>query len=338
MNERKKFFEFVIPSVLAFTLSGVYTIVDGLFIGQSLGDRGLASINLGYPITAVIQASGTGIGLSGAIRFTILNAKRKEREQEECFGGSILLMLLASGLISALLLSLLDPLLRLLGAGGEILLLTAAYIRIIALGAVFQLLATGLVPFIRNMGSAAFAMGTMMAGFAINIVLDYFFIIANNWSMAGAAWATTIGQAATMMAAVIFLATKKIRISLPPIPELPGLWGNILKVSIAPFGVTFTPVLAVMLMNRFLLQYGSEVSIAAYGCISYAVSMIYLFLQGIGDGSQPLISQYYGENNIERMKQIRTLAYRSASALTAICVIVLFLSRNCIGLLFGTSL
>ena len=44
----KKFFSYVIPSILAFALSGVYTIVDGFFIGQSLGDTGLTAITLGY--------------------------------------------------------------------------------------------------------------------------------------------------------------------------------------------------------------------------------------------------------------------------------------------------
>ena len=43
----KKFFSYVIPSILAFALSGVYTIVDGFFIGQSLGDTGLTAITLG---------------------------------------------------------------------------------------------------------------------------------------------------------------------------------------------------------------------------------------------------------------------------------------------------
>lgn len=75
MSDYKIFFRFVIPSVLAFALSGVYTIVDGFFIGQSLGDIGLASIVLGYPVAAIIQALGTGIGLSGAIRYTIMQAK-----------------------------------------------------------------------------------------------------------------------------------------------------------------------------------------------------------------------------------------------------------------------
>ena len=60
----KKFFSYVIPSILAFALSGVYTIVDGFFIGQSLGDTGLTAITLGYPISALIGAVGTGLGLS----------------------------------------------------------------------------------------------------------------------------------------------------------------------------------------------------------------------------------------------------------------------------------
>ena len=86
MNHRKKeFFAYVIPSVLAFALSGVYTIVDGFFIGQSLGDMGLAAITLGYPISALMGAVGTGIGLSGAIRYTILNAQAGKEKTQACF-------------------------------------------------------------------------------------------------------------------------------------------------------------------------------------------------------------------------------------------------------------
>ena len=60
-GKNKEFFSYVIPSVLAFALSGVYTIVDGFFIGQSLGDMGLAAITLGYPVSALVGAVGTGI-------------------------------------------------------------------------------------------------------------------------------------------------------------------------------------------------------------------------------------------------------------------------------------
>ena len=200
----KKFFSYVIPSILAFALSGVYTIVDGFFIGQSLGDTGLTAITLGYPISALIGAVGTGLGLSGAIRFTILNAQGETQKRQECFSGTTLLMLLTAGLLTAILFAFAQPILHLLGARGNMLTLCVAYAQVIALGAVFQLLATGFVPFIRNMGGATVAMIAMALGFATNIALDYVFVWALNWGMAGAAWATIIGQAVTMIVAVIF--------------------------------------------------------------------------------------------------------------------------------------
>ena len=63
MNNWRMFFQFVFPSVIAFALSRIYTIVDGFFVGRSLGDMGLAAINLGFSISAFMQAVGTGIGL-----------------------------------------------------------------------------------------------------------------------------------------------------------------------------------------------------------------------------------------------------------------------------------
>ena len=50
----RKFFDYVLPSVFAFALSGVYTIVDGYFIGNRMGDMGIAAITLGYPVTALV--------------------------------------------------------------------------------------------------------------------------------------------------------------------------------------------------------------------------------------------------------------------------------------------
>ena len=294
----KKFFSDVIPSILAFALSGVYTIVDGFFIGQSLGDTGLTAITLGYPISALVGAIGTGLGLSGAIRFTILSAQGETQKRQECFAGTTLLMLIVAGLLTAILFAFAESILYLLGARGNMLTLCTAYARVIALGAVFQLLATGFVPFIRNMGGATVAMIAMILGFVTNTVLDYAFVWALKWGMAGAAWATIIGQAVTMVVAVIFFAVKRSGFRLPKLRELCSLWKTVLIVSISPFGLTFSSIITMLFMNRFLLLYGDEQAVAVYGCIGYITAILYLLLQGVGDGSQPLISQYYGEEVI----------------------------------------
>lgn len=215
----------------------MYTIVDGFFIGQSLGDIGLAAIALGYPVSAFIQAVGAGLGLSGGIHYTIYGAQGDERRQQTAFSGTVVLMLFVSIVLTALFFTLAAPIMRLLGARDAALALSTEYVRVIALGTVFQVLATGLVPFIRNMGGAAWAMAAMILGFVCNIALDYAFVWVAGWGMSGAAWATIIGQAATMLAAIVFFAVKKCRVRLAPLGELAALWGDVLKLGLSPADV-----------------------------------------------------------------------------------------------------
>ena len=140
-----------------------------------------------------------------------------------------------------------------------------------------------------------------------------------------------------MLAAVAFFLKKKAVLSLPPLSAIPEFFGSVSKVAVAPFGLTISPTLTIILMNRFLLLYGNEQDVAAYSCISYVVCIAYLLLQGVGDGSQPLISKHYGETNINSAKAVRRLAYETAFAITVVCMVALFLMRNSVGLLFGAS-
>lgn len=184
-------------------------------------------------------------------------------------------MLAVGVLMTVLLFVFANPLLRLFGAEDEALALSAEYARFIALGAIFQVLATGFVPFIRNMGGSSFAMVAMILGFVANIALDYTLVWLVNLGMTGAALATVIGQAVTTVAAVLFLIIKKNKLRILAFGEWLILCKEILKVALSPFGLTFSPTVAMLLMNRFLLLYGNERSVAVYGCIGYITSFIF---------------------------------------------------------------
>lgn len=334
----KNFSSYVIPSILAFALSGIYTIVDGFFVGRSLGDIGLAAITLGYPIAALIGAIGTGIGLSGAIHFAIFGAQGKQKKQQDYFSATTLLMFLISTLMTASLFGFAQPIMQLLGAHGEALTLSSEYARIIALGTIFQLFSTGFIPFIRNMGAASSATFAMILGFITNIILDYTLIWIMDWGMAGAALATIIGQFVTMVFSILIFIVMKVSLSLPSFDTLFSLWKKILKLSISPFGLTFSPIITMLFMNRFLLFYGNNQAVAIFGCIGYITAIIYLLLQGVGDGSQPLISHHHGKNDLHGVKNIRGLSYLTAVVITIICIIGVFLTRAKIGILFGASI
>lgn len=92
-----------------------------------------------------------------------------------------------------------------------------------------------------------------------------------------------------------------------------------------------------LFMNYFLLLYGGEKAVAIYGCIGYVISIVYLFLQGVGDGAQPLLSSYYGRKEDSSVNYLYKLSCITAIIITLICLGVLTITKDKIGILFGSS-
>ena len=337
MSEFRTFFKYVIPSILSFALSGVYAIVDGYFVGNSIGDIGLSTINVAYPITAFLQAVGTGIGMGGAVYYSISRAEQKEKRAMEFMASSLWILIISSILFTFLPYIATTPLLRLLGAEGQLLALGEEYTKIIALGAGLQIIGTGLVPFIRNHGGPFYAMVAMIAGFVANIILDYVFVWKLCQGIGGAALATVIGQGITMLIALVYLLRKKLFTLAVPIRKLANYSKSIIKIGVAPFGLTMTPNISLIIINRFSIYYGGDQAVAVYACIAYIICIVYLILQGVGDGSQPIISQYYGAKQIHRLKEIRKLAYGFGLLLAVLSCIIMYVTKDYIGILFGSS-
>ncbi len=298
MSEMKTFFKYVIPSILSFALSGVYAIVDGFFVGHSVGDMGLSAINVAYPVSAVLQAAGTGIGMGGAVYYSISRAEKKENRAREFTAVTLWLLLLFSVILSLLTFFLNRPILQLMGAEGCLLSLGEEYNRIIALGAGLQILSTGLVPFIRNHGGPLYAMISMVAGFITNVVLDYLFVWVLGRGLTGAALATIIGQGVTLLFSLIYFLREKMLQLKVESGKFASLSKSIIKVGVSPFGLTMTPNISLIIINRFSIFYGGDQAVAVYACIAYIICIVYLIFQGVGDGSQPIISRYYGEKSL----------------------------------------
>ncbi len=333
----KKYLQFVIPSVLSMALAGVYSIVDGFFVGNSVGDLGLSTINVAYPAECFVQALGTGIGMGGAVHYMIAHASKNDDRANNYVKCMSWMLLIASIASTVLMLLLIDPLLHFLGARGAMIPMGETYLRVVLLGAVLQLFGTGVVPMIRNYGGAAYAMRAMLAGFGTNIFLDYLMVWVFEWGVFGAGLATILGEGVTAAAGLYYLFKHKA--PLFQVPHGPVLSGalRIIGTGIAPFGLTFSPILSLVIMNRISMTYGGESAVAVYACVAYATSIVYLVLQGVGDGSQPLISRAYGAEDRVTMRSLKTETYSTAGVLAVICIAAFMLLRNDIGRMFGSS-
>ena len=335
MGRFKPFAACVFPAVFAFALSGIYAIVDGFFVGRSIGDTGLSAINIAYPVTALIQAAGTGTGMGGAVMYSVRLAEKRDSEAENFMKGVFFYLALTGILLTVILFPLTDPLLSLMGADGELMKPGREYLSVIVLGSVFQVFGTGVVPLIRNQGKSVQAMYCMIGGFVTNIFLDYLFVWVLRLGMAGAAWASVAGQAVTMAGGLLCMRGQKIPVGIPRLAL--SVFFSIWRIGLAPFGITMCPMISLLLMNRASLQYGGSEGVACYACIAYVITIMYLILQGVGDGSQPLMSRFYGEDNKKEVRITRTMAYAAAAVMGVALAVLLYWCRNGIGVLFGAS-
>lgn len=333
----KKFWKYVIPSMFTCLLSGVYCLVDGLFIGRAVGDAGLAGINIAWPIPALILAVGTGIGIGGSVVMSNHIGRNEPEKAKKARGNTMVLLALAAIILTTVLYILTEPVLRLLGATDQVYDMALIYCRIFVLGSVFQLLGTGFTPLLRNMGHVMFAMSIMILGFITNIVFDYLLIVEFNLGIAGAAFATLTGQALVVVAACFILFSKKNLLSLKDFSLDLSIVSKIIKVGLSPFGLSLSPSIIIIFANWQCIRYGGNVAVAAYAVLSYVISTAQLLVQGVGEGTQPLISYYKGAKHLDTIHYIRRKTLTLAIILSIIIGTVTIAIRTTIPVIFGAS-
>ena len=308
----KLFFRYVVPSTISTLTAGVYTLVDGFFVGWGAGDTGLAAINVAFPLSLLIVACGEMIGTGGAVAISLARGRGIHRVADRIF-GNMLVLLIPAALLLALLLPLLDPILIAAGAAPELLPAARTYVQITVGGGFFMMATVCLVAAMRNDGAPRPAMGIMVAGLIANILLDYLFVLVFRGGVAGSAWATILAQLICFLLAVCHFASGRthFRIRRSIFRLQSKLVRRIVTAGIPSFGVQISVAAVIFLHNRQTLLYGGVAAVAAYAIISYVESTILMLQQGIGTGVQPLVSYLQGAGEKE---QRNAIARRGLSA------------------------
>lgn len=333
----KEYLKYIVPTMITFTLGGVYSIIDGVFVGHAVGDAGLAGINVAFPLVALIMAVGTGIGMGGGVISSIARGAGNEPKARRAMGTTLTMLAIAAVPIMALLFALAEPICRLLGGQGETLAQAVAYTSVIAWGVPFQILVTGCTPLIRNQGKVAYAMTVQVLAGLMNVALDYVFVILLGMGTAGAAEATVISQASSFVLVLGFFLAKRNRIAPADLRPDRRIALHALRLGLAPFGLTILPEATVVAINVNLSMYGGEQALAAYAVVSYTACVIQMLIQGVGDGSQPLISKHYGAGDADGVRRFRNTNYLITISLGVLGLAAMYLLRNLVPLLFGAS-
>lgn len=328
---------YVVPASIAFTLACVYSIIDGVFVGNHVGDAGLAGVNIAWPLYAVVIATGTGIGMGGAVISSIRSGAGNHAGAQRAVGHTLLLLAAFAMPVTFALVAFPRELCALLGGRGETLEQAVHYLSIMAWAAPLQVIFTGSLPLIRNRNHVTYAMVASVASGLTKITFDYLFIVALGLGTMGAGAATAVAQTVAASFVVAFFLRPSERLALADFKPNTELLRHTLKLGAAPFGLTLMPEVTVVVININAMAYGGETAVAAYAVIAYVAYAIQALIQGVGDGSQPLISKCQGAGQSRTALRVRNTNYVVAVAIGALGFSALCLLRQQIPQWFGAS-
>jgi Na+-driven multidrug efflux pump len=147
-------------------------------------------------------------------------------------------------------------------------------------------------------------MVTILIGGLLNIVLDPIFIFYFDMGVSGAALATVLSQMVSCAWVLSFLLGKRSVLRIRAkylIPKAKTLKG-ILSLGLSPFFMHSTEGILLMCFNRQLLKFGGDIAVSAMTVLTAMAQILFLVMEGIAQGSQPIISFNYGADKLERVR------------------------------------
>ena len=314
--------KFAIPSIISMLVGSLYNIVDQFFIGRSVGPLGNAATNIAFPLSISCVALGLLFGIGGASTSNIALDQKKEEEAADYMGNAISMLFISGILLGIFSEAFLPILLKFFGSPADVYPYALTYTRITCIGMPFLILTTGGGNLIRADGRPKNAMICNLSGAILNTVLDALFVFVFKWGIAGAAWATIIGQTLSAVLGIYYLANcKTMDLKLKNLKLKMETVGRVASLGTAAFSNQIAMMVVQIVMNNSLKHYGAlsnygeSIPIACAGIISKVNGIFISIVVGISQGLQPIVSFNHGAGNHKRVKEGYMTALRSGAVL-----------------------
>ncbi|MDE7163287.1 MAG: MATE family efflux transporter [Clostridia bacterium] len=344
-NEKlgKLMLKFCIPCILSLLVSALYNIVDQIFVGNSeLSVLGNAATGVVFPIFIIAQAFAWWIGDGCAAYLNICQGRHETEKSSKAVGTGLVLTVLVSVILIAVFFPLKRQLLSTFGASSESIGYAIEYFNIILPFFPVYMAMNMMNAVVRADGAPGWSMASMLSGALVNIALDPAFIYGCKWGMAGAAWATVIGQCVSFVIAVIyFFRTKTFKLKLKSfIPDFKAVFPAI-KLGLSSFITQVTIVIISLVCNIMLAKYGAidlndpDTPIALIGVESKVFTVVINIVVGIVLGCQPIIGYNMGAKNYSRIKRLYLYILSSTVVVGLVFTILFEAAPSTVVAIFG---
>lgn len=341
MPENKLLLSMAVPMMISMLVQALYNIVDSIFVSRICEDA-LTAVSMAFPWQNIIISIAVGFGVGiNALLSRALGQKNAERVNQVAVNGLLLaglsyLLVLVAGLIG------IRAYMRTQTDIETIVNYGITYLNICILCSFGVFVEITFERFLQATGRTVYSMITQLTGAITNIILDPILIFGllgfPKLGIAGAAWATVIGQCVGAVVAVMLNHFKnpEVHLRLRHIRPNGRLMGEITAISIPSIIMSCISSLTCFVMNMILIAYSST-AVAVFGVYFKLQSFVFMPVFGLNNGMVPIIAYNYGAQKPERIHKTIRLGMVCAVAIMVVGLLVFQLIPKELLLMFDAS-
>lgn len=327
--------QYAVPAIIAMTAASLYNIIDGIFIGQGVGDKAIMGLALTAPIMSLTAAFGAMVGV-GAATLMSIRLGQKDYASAGRILGNVILMNVAMGLLLGVVLQVfLDPILFFFGASQDTLPYAHDFMTVILTGNVVTHLYLGLNAMLRSTNRPKLAMYATFGSVGINALLAPLFIFVLGWGIRGAALATILAQCCMLAWQLRLFSDKRefIHLRREILRPEPRIMRDSLVIGLPQFLINACSCLVAIIITRSMAGYGGDVYVGAFGITNRLLMFVVFVVVGLNQGMQPIAGYNFGAGRYDRLERVIRLTILVASCFTGLGFLVgMFLAEPCVAI------
>lgn len=329
----KLFFTASLPGAAGMLASALYQLLDGIFVGQLLGETPFAALNLAMPFVIINFALADLIGVGSSVPISICLGQKKEQEANNLFTCSCLMIVLSGIFVGMLLYAAAPVLIGLMGADGDFARFAVEYLRVYAICSPVTTIVFAADNYLRICGRIKYSMFVNIFMSVISAVLELIFL-----SVFRQVWAAALATCTGMTLCVVlsflpfFRGTMQLRFCRPQFNV--RMIRKIFSCGTPNFLSNIAGRITSILMNLLLVHFGGETAVSVYGILMYADGFIQPLLYGMCDSLQPAVGCNWGAGCFSRVRALEKCCFTASFFISLVSGIVIFLFPSRITLLF----
>ena len=318
--------KYLFASMASAIVMSIYSFVDTIAVGQSVGSIGAAAMAVITPLYGVLIFLAILCGVGGSVLYGNARGEGNDEKANALFTAATGLMIGLILFVWVLFALFHEPIFAFFGADAELMPTVMEYARWLIWFLPVFILPTFVSSFIRNDGAPGLAMSAVIIGGCVNMFGDWFFCFPLGMGMTGAALATVLGTCIQVIIMCSHFFTKKCTLRFVKPNHIKPAICQTLSIGFGASALDLGTVILAIIMNNQIMHYGDTTALAVYGVVATIISLFQALYCGVGQAIQPIVSANCGAMQTERIKQTWKMSF--------VTVIVLGCVFTAIGELF----